>query len=126
MSLIPWLKHTLKIHQETINLNFGMQWQIAFTGVVYPCLILAYMGDAAFLSKHKGDLQRSFYMSIPGEHICVEIKSIICLEDIGKLGSCILYNKEEHIFFFAEVEKLVDLWQQFGLSGVLNTSNFLF
>jgi len=39
--------------------------KIAFTGVVYPCLILAYMGEAAFLSKHKGDLQRSFYMSIP-------------------------------------------------------------
>lgn len=41
--------------------------QIAFTVVVYPCLILAYMGEAAYLSKHKEDLQRSFYKSIPGK-----------------------------------------------------------
>ncbi|XVF25337.1 hypothetical protein REPUB_Repub13aG0204700 [Reevesia pubescens] len=39
--------------------------RIAFTVVVYPCLILAYMGEAAFLSKHKEDLQQSFYKSIP-------------------------------------------------------------
>ncbi|XP_007024839.2 PREDICTED: probable potassium transporter 13 [Theobroma cacao] len=39
--------------------------RIAFTVVVYPCLILAYMGEAAYLSKHKVDLQRSFYKSIP-------------------------------------------------------------
>ncbi|XVE88506.1 hypothetical protein DITRI_Ditri19aG0074600 [Diplodiscus trichospermus] len=39
--------------------------RIAFTVVVYPCLILAYMGEAAYLSKHRGDLQRSFYKSIP-------------------------------------------------------------
>eukprot|EP01018_Ginkgo_biloba_P000778 Gb_17025 [translate_table: standard] len=39
--------------------------KIAFTGLVYPCLILAYMGEAAFLSQHKWDLQRSFYKAIP-------------------------------------------------------------
>ncbi|XP_020539758.1 probable potassium transporter 13 isoform X2 [Jatropha curcas] len=39
--------------------------RIAFTGVVYPCLVLAYMGEAAYLSKHKEDLQRSFYKAIP-------------------------------------------------------------
>ncbi|XP_038698642.1 probable potassium transporter 13 [Tripterygium wilfordii] len=39
--------------------------RIAFTAVVYPCLILAYMGEAAYLSKHKQDLQRSFYKAIP-------------------------------------------------------------
>lgn len=39
--------------------------KIAFTGVVYPCLILAYMGEAAFLSRNKKDLQSSFYSSIP-------------------------------------------------------------
>nr|DAD43706.1 TPA_asm: hypothetical protein HUJ06_001936 [Nelumbo nucifera] len=39
--------------------------RIAFTLVVYPCLILAYMGEAAYLSKHKDDLQRSFYKAIP-------------------------------------------------------------
>ncbi|KAA8523442.1 hypothetical protein F0562_009865 [Nyssa sinensis] len=39
--------------------------RIAFTGVVYPCLILAYMGEAAYLSKHKMELQSSFYKAIP-------------------------------------------------------------
>ncbi|XP_031505193.1 probable potassium transporter 13 [Nymphaea colorata] len=39
--------------------------RIAFVGVVYPCLVLAYMGEAAYLSKHKADLQASFFRSIP-------------------------------------------------------------
>ncbi|KAL4290541.1 hypothetical protein GQ457_14G007950 [Hibiscus cannabinus] len=39
--------------------------RLAFTVVVYPCLILAYMGEAAYLSKNKEDLQRSFYKAIP-------------------------------------------------------------
>jgi KUP system potassium uptake protein len=42
-------------------------WQVAFTGLVYPCLVLAYMGEAAYLSKHKMDLHSSFYMAIPGK-----------------------------------------------------------
>ncbi|XP_077233041.1 potassium transporter 1 isoform X2 [Tasmannia lanceolata] len=39
--------------------------KIAFTFLVYPCLVLAYMGEAAFLSKHHEDIQRSFYKAIP-------------------------------------------------------------
>lgn len=39
--------------------------KIAFSFLVYPCLILAYMGEAAFLSKHHEDIQRSFYKSLP-------------------------------------------------------------
>lgn len=41
--------------------------RIAFTVIVYPCLVLAYMGEAAYLSKHKEDLQKSFYKAIPDE-----------------------------------------------------------
>ncbi|XP_021746067.1 potassium transporter 1-like [Chenopodium quinoa] len=39
--------------------------KIAFTFLVYPCLVLAYMGEAAFLSRHHEDIQRSFYKAIP-------------------------------------------------------------
>ncbi|XP_059666685.1 probable potassium transporter 13 [Cornus florida] len=39
--------------------------RVAFIGVVYPCLVLAYMGEAAYLSKNKMDLQSSFYKAIP-------------------------------------------------------------
>ncbi|KAL6325638.1 hypothetical protein AAG906_023483 [Vitis piasezkii] len=42
--------------------------QIAFTFVVYPSLILAYMGQAAYLSKHhtiESDYHIGFYVSVP-------------------------------------------------------------
>lgn len=45
--------------------------QIAFTFVVYPSLILAYMGQAAYLSKHhviQGDYHIGFYVSVPGKY----------------------------------------------------------
>ncbi|RAL42351.1 hypothetical protein DM860_012134 [Cuscuta australis] len=32
--------------------------QIAFTSLVYPCLMLAYLGEAAFLSRNHEDIQR--------------------------------------------------------------------
>lgn len=44
--------------------------QIAFTCMVYPSLILAYMGQAAYLSKHhilEGDYRVGFYVSVPGK-----------------------------------------------------------
>lgn len=43
--------------------------QIAFTFLVYPALILAYMGQAAYLSKHhaiESDYRIGFYVSVPG------------------------------------------------------------
>ncbi|KZV14905.1 Potassium transporter family protein isoform 1 [Dorcoceras hygrometricum] len=39
--------------------------QIAFTGVVFPCLLLAYMGQAAYLIKHPHSAARIFYASVP-------------------------------------------------------------
>ncbi|THU60377.1 hypothetical protein C4D60_Mb07t12040 [Musa balbisiana] len=42
--------------------------QIAFTSMVYPSLILAYMGQAAYLSKHhiiESDYRIGFYVSVP-------------------------------------------------------------
>ncbi|ERN06335.1 hypothetical protein AMTRI_Chr06g169810 [Amborella trichopoda] len=39
--------------------------RVAFAGVIYPCLVLQYMGQAAFLSKNISDIEYSFYNSIP-------------------------------------------------------------
>ncbi|XP_051122359.1 potassium transporter 6 [Andrographis paniculata] len=42
--------------------------KIAFTSMVYPSLILAYMGQAAYLSKHhaiQNDYRIGFYVSVP-------------------------------------------------------------
>lgn len=46
--------------------------QIAFTTLVYPSLILAYMGQAAYLSQHHDlddDYRIGFYVSVPGWYI---------------------------------------------------------
>ncbi|KAL6567039.1 hypothetical protein OROMI_015443 [Orobanche minor] len=43
--------------------------KIAFTSIVYPSLVLAYMGQAAYLSKHhdfQSNYRIGFYVSIPG------------------------------------------------------------
>ncbi|CAL9092150.1 unnamed protein product [Musa textilis] len=39
--------------------------RVAFVGVIYPCLVLQYMGQAAFLSKNFNNISTSFYASIP-------------------------------------------------------------
>ncbi|KAK3127987.1 hypothetical protein QOZ80_7AG0581090 [Eleusine coracana subsp. coracana] len=39
--------------------------RLAFLGVIYPCLVLQYMGQAAFLSRNMWAVDDSFYQSIP-------------------------------------------------------------
>ncbi|CAK8532946.1 unnamed protein product [Lathyrus sativus] len=39
--------------------------RLAFAVVIYPCLVMQYMGQAAFLSKNLDSIQNSFYDSIP-------------------------------------------------------------
>lgn len=47
--------------------NFSVRSiQIAFAAIVYPCLLLAYMGQAAYLVKNPHGVSDIFYNSIPG------------------------------------------------------------
>ncbi|GAB4840809.1 peroxysomal 3-ketoacyl-CoA thiolase A (THIL) [Ancistrocladus abbreviatus] len=39
--------------------------QIAFTGIVFPCLLLAYSGQAAYLASNTDHVVNAFYHSIP-------------------------------------------------------------
>ncbi|KAJ6729128.1 OSMOTIC STRESS POTASSIUM TRANSPORTER [Salix viminalis] len=39
--------------------------RLAFALVIYPCLVVQYMGQAAFLSKNPNSIPNSFYESIP-------------------------------------------------------------
>ncbi|KAJ7547410.1 hypothetical protein O6H91_08G084600 [Diphasiastrum complanatum] len=39
--------------------------QIAFASAVYPCLMLAYLGQASYLMKHPRDVGQTFYKSLP-------------------------------------------------------------
>ncbi|KAK2990852.1 hypothetical protein RJ640_016170 [Escallonia rubra] len=51
--------------------------KIAFTSIVYPSLILAYMGQAAYLSRHHNmetDYRVGFYVSVPGFYILISEK----------------------------------------------------
>ncbi|KAG6681045.1 hypothetical protein I3842_13G073000 [Carya illinoinensis] len=54
---------------EAMFANLGhfspLSIKMAFTFLVYPSLVLAYMGEAAYLSKHHEDIHRSFYKAIP-------------------------------------------------------------
>lgn len=55
--------------KQNIPLTESHFLQIAFTFVVYPSLILAYMGQAAYLSKHhviESNYRIGFYVSVPG------------------------------------------------------------
>ena len=63
--------------QIYIGFSLFFTRQIAFMVVVYPSLVLAYMGEAAYLTQHRKDLQSSFYKAIPGE-TCYQ-KSLIPL-----------------------------------------------
>ncbi|KAJ6341415.1 hypothetical protein OIU78_009563 [Salix suchowensis] len=40
--------------------------QISFSSIVFPALVAAYSGQAAYLSKFKDDVSDTFYKSIPG------------------------------------------------------------
>ncbi|ONK60997.1 uncharacterized protein A4U43_C08F24910 [Asparagus officinalis] len=45
--------------------------QIAFTFVVFPCLLLAYAGQAAYIMKNQGHVSDAFYRSIPGTAVVI-------------------------------------------------------
>lgn len=58
--------------------------KIAFTSIVYPALILAYMGQAAYISQHHaitGAYQIGFYVSVP-EHLRWPVLAIAILASV--------------------------------------------
>ncbi|KAF2319260.1 hypothetical protein GH714_014278 [Hevea brasiliensis] len=62
--------HLLHLGSEAMFADLGhfsyAAIQIAFTFLVYPALILAYMGQAAYLSRHHGNSNHiGFYISVP-------------------------------------------------------------
>ncbi|KAL0721967.1 hypothetical protein Bca4012_036566 [Brassica carinata] len=76
---------------ETMFADLGhfssLSIKVAFSFFVYPCLILAYMGEAAFLSKHHEDIQRSFYKAIPVMTIVWKQRTITVLAFLICFGS---------------------------------------
>ncbi|MCO5615014.1 hypothetical protein L7F22_069302 [Adiantum nelumboides] len=54
---------------EAMFANLGhfspMSIKVSFAGGVYPCIVLSYMGQGAFLAKNQGHILQSFYKSVP-------------------------------------------------------------
>ncbi|CAN6468754.1 unnamed protein product [Victoria cruziana] len=55
--------------------------RLAFSILIYPCLVLQYMGQAAFLSKNFSDIPKGFYDSIP-EHVFWPVFTVATLAAI--------------------------------------------
>lgn len=49
--------------------------QIAFTVIVFPCLLLAYSGQAAYLRKYPHHVEDAFYRSIPSLYYIISFIS---------------------------------------------------
>ncbi|KAF6169281.1 hypothetical protein GIB67_013711 [Kingdonia uniflora] len=85
--------------------------KIAFTSMVYPSLILAYMGQAAYLSKHhifENEAHIGFYVSVPGLAVITVMLVTTCLMSLvivlcwhRSIFLAILF-----IFFFGTIEAL--------------------
>ena len=95
--------------------------QLAFTSVVFPCLLLAYCGQAAYLMKNKEQVYDAFYLSIPGLlsiPICyfyVMVILQICFEHLYELAvikNVIVNDVEILNWFFANVAERV-YWPMF-------------
>ncbi len=54
--------------------------QIAFSGLVYPSLLLAYLGQGAVLLNHPENADDPFYKSVPGvqSHLYVSL-ILLCM-----------------------------------------------
>ncbi|KAF3602340.1 hypothetical protein F2Q69_00033560 [Brassica cretica] len=60
--------------------------QLAFTFFVFPCLLLAYCGQAAYLVNNKDHYQDAFYASIPaistGSEDATETTSVVLVDEV--------------------------------------------
>ncbi|OIV93907.1 hypothetical protein TanjilG_05610 [Lupinus angustifolius] len=114
--------------------------KIAFTIVVYPCLILAYMGQAAYFSRHhdiEQEYQFGFYVSVPGLAVVSVMLITTCLMSLVivlcwhrnvllALGFVLLFGTIEALFFSASIVKFFEgAWIPIALAFVLITIMYI-
>ena len=58
---------SIGVFHNVLCLSFSICSQLAFICVVYPCLILTYMGQAAFLSRNRHEIDWNFYKAVPSK-----------------------------------------------------------
>ncbi|KAK6133612.1 hypothetical protein DH2020_032642 [Rehmannia glutinosa] len=113
--VLTWLFCIAAIGSEAMFADLGHFSQssikIAFTSFVYPSLVLAYMGQAAYLSKHhdiQHDYRVGFYISVPGLAVITVMLVTTCLMSLvivlcwhRTVLMAILF-----VFFFGTIEAL--------------------
>ncbi|KHN47187.1 Potassium transporter 8 [Glycine soja] len=105
--------------------------KIAFTFLVYPSLILAYMGQAAYLSRHhslESDYRIGFYVSVPGLAVITVMLVTTCLMSLAivlcwhkniLLAVCfiVFFGSIEALYFSASLIKFLEgAWVPIALS----------
>ncbi|AQK55083.1 Potassium transporter 8 [Zea mays] len=107
--------------------------QIAFIYVVYPALVLAYMGQAAFISQHhnfESSYHIGFYVSVPGLAVITVMLVTTCLMSLVivlcwnksiflALGFLLFFGAIEVIYFSASLVKFHEgAWVPITLSFI--------
>ncbi|KAF9689510.1 hypothetical protein SADUNF_Sadunf01G0099500 [Salix dunnii] len=86
--------------------------QIAFTVVVFPCLLLAYSGQAAYLMQNREHVVDAFYRSIPGKNsLTVEYPrqtSIVASFFWTAVVIVMLKNLFDSLFLFVRLESMME------------------
>lgn len=87
----------------SLSFYYYFSRQIAFISVVYPALVLAYMGQAAFISQHhnfESSYQIGFYVSVPGNSLIylfsfkTLFSKVICYHITPFKRPCIFWNTD--------------------------------
>ncbi|XP_022764874.1 potassium transporter 2-like isoform X3 [Durio zibethinus] len=112
--------------------------QTAFTFLVYPALILAYMGQAAYLSQHHDTSYKiSFYVSVPGLAVMTVMLVTTCLTSlviilcwhkppIVALSFLLFFGSIELLYFSASLTKFTEgAWLPILLALFLMTIMFV-
>ena len=72
--------HSINYDRYIALISNNIYVQIAFTLVVFPCLLLGYTGQAAYIIVHKDHVVDAFYRSIPGPHTKI---TVLCQETLS-------------------------------------------
>jgi hypothetical protein len=76
--------------------TFG--FQVAFTVVVFPFLLIAYMGQVAFFMKNPLVVERIFYESVPGKvFLPSRILNVFCIQFLS-----LNFEYAMHGFYFGQ------------------------
>ncbi|OEL23697.1 putative potassium transporter 9 [Dichanthelium oligosanthes] len=133
--MITFLKKTRKSGWMSLGgILLCMTGRLAFTSLVYPSLILGYMGQAAYLSQHHNldaSYQIGFYIAVPGLAVITVMLVTTCLMSVVimlcwhrspllALAFFLFFGSIEALYFSASLIKFMEgAWVPILLSLIL-------